>query len=186
MRCRLFFLTIWEHFVKRTKKIVMAVAILCCSGPVLAQQINPSWYIQPSVSAFEPDVDFGVDGRDWGAGLRFGKPVSQHWDVQMGATHARADAGTSEYRQTLLGIDALLMMSRGRFRPFLLFGAGAQRDEVDNPVRRVRKTSPYGTAGLGFQMSLTDRLSLQADLRTVRGRCATRKPSASAAATINT
>lgn len=33
----------------------------------------------------------------------------------------------------------------------------------------MRKTSPYASAGLGFQMSLTDRLSLQADLRTVRG-----------------
>lgn len=34
----------------------------------------------------------------------------------------------------------------------------------------MRKGSPYATADLGFQMSLTDRLSLQADLRTVRGR----------------
>ena len=41
---------------------------------------------------------------------------------------------------------------------------------MENPLRRVRKTSPYGSAGLGFQMSITDRLSLQADLRTVRGR----------------
>ncbi len=156
--------------MKKTKNIVMASAILCCAGPVLAQQINPSWYIQPSVSAFEPDVDFGIDGRDYAGGLRVGKPISQNWDVQMGVVHGRADAGASDYRQTLLGVDALLMISRGRIRPFVLFGAGAQRDDVDNPVRRVRKTSPYGSAGIGFQMSLTDRLSLQTDLRTVRGR----------------
>jgi OOP family OmpA-OmpF porin len=157
-------------FVKKTQKIVMAAAILCCAGPGLAQVVNPSWYLQPGVLAFEPDTDFGVDKRDWGASLKIGKPVAPNWDVQLGLTHARADDGPSEYRQTLLGVDALLMISRSRFRPFVLFGLGAQRDHVDNPLRRVSKTSPFGTAGLGFQMTLTERLSLQADLRTVRGR----------------
>jgi OOP family OmpA-OmpF porin len=156
--------------VNKTKKIVMAAAILCCAGPSLAQVVNPSWYLQPSVSAFDPDVDFGVDERDWGGGFKIGKPLSQNWDVQMGVTHARAENGASKYRQTLVGVDALLMISRGRFRPFVLFGLGAERDDVQNPLRSVRKNSPYGTAGLGLQMSLTDRLSLQADLRTVRGR----------------
>lgn len=156
--------------MKKTKKIVMATAIFCCAGPTLAQEINPSWYLQPHVSAFEPDVDFGIDGRGWGGGLRIGKPLSPNWDIQMGITHARDDAGPAEYRQTLVGADALLMIARGRFRPFLLIGIGAERDRVDNPLRRVSKTSPYGTAGLGFQMTLSERLSLQADLRTVRGR----------------
>ena len=156
--------------MNKTKKIVMAAAILCFTAPTFAQVVNPSWYLQPSVNGFEPDTDFGVDKRDWGGGFKIGKPLSQNWDVQMGATHSRTDDGGNEYRQTLLGVDALLMISRGRFRPFVLFGLGAQRDDVDNPARRVRRTSPYGTAGLGFQMSLTERLSLQADLRTVRGR----------------
>ena len=156
--------------MKKTKKIVMAVAILSCAGPGLAQDSNPSWYVQANASAFRPDADFGVDERDWGGGFRLGKPLSPNWDVQFGASHARSDLGPSEYRQTLLGVDALLMISRGRFRPFILFGLGAERDKVDNPLRRVRKTSPYGTAGLGFQVGLTEQWSLQAELRTVRGR----------------
>ena len=156
--------------MKKIKNIAVAAAIFCCAGPALAQVVNPSWYIQPNVSGFEPDVDFGVDKRDWGAGLRIGKPVSANWDVQIGASHARAGQGPNEYRQSLLGLDALLMISRGRFQPFLLFGIGAERDDVDNALRRVRKTSPYATAGLGFQMALSERLALQAELRTVRGR----------------
>ena len=156
--------------MKKTKNIVMALAIFSCIAPTFAQVVNPSWYLQPSVNGFEPDTDFGVDKRDWGGGFKIGKPLSPNWDVQIGASHSRTDQRGNEYRQTLLGIDALLMISRGTFRPFVLFGLGAQRDDVDNPLRRVRKTSPYGTAGLGFQMSLTERLSLQADLRTVRGR----------------
>lgn len=158
--------------MEKTKKIAMAVAILCCAGPALAQDLNPSWYLQPGVIGFKPDVDFGVDERDYGGGFKIGKPVHPAWDIQLGASHVRAesDNNLNEYRQTLLGIDALLMMSRGRIRPFLLFGVGAQRDKVENALRNVRETSPYATAGIGVQMSLTDRLSLQADLRSVRGR----------------
>lgn len=156
--------------MEKTKKIAMAVAILCCAAPSLAQDINPSWYIQPSVSAFRPDIDFGTDERDWGGGVKFGKPVSPLWDIQVGATHARTEEGAFDYRQTLLGVDALLMLSRGRFRPFILLGLGAQRDKVENPLRQVHETSPYGTAGLGFQVGFTEQLSMQVDLRTVRGR----------------
>ena len=156
--------------MNQSKHLLMAAAIACCAGPALAQTINPAWYLQPGVGAFEPDTDFGIDGRDWAASLKIGRPLSPRWDVQMGATHARADAGLYDYRQSLLGVDALLMMSRGPFRPFVLIGVGVQRDRVDNPLRRVSKTSPYATAGLGFQLGLTQQWSMQADLRTVRGR----------------
>ena len=156
--------------MNNTKKIAFAAAMLCSAGTTLAQEINPSWYIQPSVVGVKPDRDFGVDDRDWGGGLKFGKPVSQMWDIQFGATHVRAEDGANHYHQTLLGADALLMLSRKNFRPFVLVGVGAQRDKVENPLRNVSATSPYVTAGLGFQLGLSDQWAMQADLRTVRGR----------------
>ena len=158
--------------MEKTKTIALAVAVLCRAGPCLAQEvvINPSWYIQPSVNTFRPDADFGTHERDYGGGLKFGKPVSELWDIQLGATHSRAESGSARYRQTLLGVDALLMIARAPVRPFILFGLGAQRDQVNNPLRHVSKTSPYVTAGLGLQLGLTDQLALQAELRTVRGR----------------
>ena len=164
------FINKWEFPVNNTKKIALAIAILSTAGPGLAQDINPSWYIQPSVNVFKPDKGFGVDKRDWGLGLKFGKPIHEMWDIQFGATHSRAEDGAASYHQTLVGVDALLMLSRKNIRPFLLLGAGAERDKVDNPLRHVSKTSPYVSAGLGFQMGLTDQWSMQADLRTVRGR----------------
>jgi OOP family OmpA-OmpF porin len=160
---------LWEFPVNNTKKIALAVAMLCAAGSSLAQEINPSWYIQPSVIGFEPDEDFGVDDKDWGVGLKFGKPVHQYWDIQVGATHARTDSGPASYRQTLVGVDSLLMLSRSRFRPFVLFGIGVERDRVANPVRFVNKNSGYATAGVGFQATLTPQWSLQADIRSVRG-----------------
>lgn len=156
--------------MNNTKKIAFASTILWLSGPALAQTINPSWYVQPSVVYAEPDDQFGLDKRDWGGGIKFGKPIHPSWDVQIGATHMRAEEGPAHYRQTLLGADALLMLSRTNFRPFLLFGVGAQRDKVENPARNVRKSSPYLTAGLGFQLDLTDQWAMQADVRAVRGR----------------
>jgi OOP family OmpA-OmpF porin len=152
------------------KKIALAAAMLCLAGPLLAQDINPSWYIQPSVSAVRADNDFGTDKRDWGGGVKFGKPVAEMWDVQIGMNHARVNDDAYKYRQTLAGADALLIMSRKTFRPFLLFGVGAQRDKVDNPVRHARGTSPYVTAGIGFQVAMGDQWALQADWRSVRGR----------------
>jgi OmpA-OmpF porin, OOP family len=72
--------------VNNTKKIALAVAILCSAGTALAQEINPSWYIQPSVVHAKPDADFGVNDRDTGGGLKFGKAINQYWDVQLAWT----------------------------------------------------------------------------------------------------
>jgi len=159
--------------VNNSKKIALAVALLCAAGTSLAQEaseiINPSWYIQPSVVGMKPDSNFGTDDKDWGGGLKFGKAVHPYWDIQLGATHVRTEDGAARYRQTTLGVDALLMLSRKQFRPFILFGVGAERDKVENQFRRVSKNSPYATAGIGFQASLSPQWSLQADIRSVRG-----------------
>jgi OOP family OmpA-OmpF porin len=152
------------------KKIALAAAILCSAGTTLAQEINPSWYIQPSAIAIKPDADFGTDKTGWGAGLKFGKPVHQYLDLQMGVTHARSKDGSARYDQTTVGIDTLVMLSRKNFRPFGLIGVGVERDKVENSIRRVNKNSPYYTLGVGFQLGLTPQWSMQADLRTVRGK----------------
>ena len=117
----------------------------------------------------KPDSNFGVDDKDWGGGLKFGKAVHPFWDIQVGATQVRTEDGAARYRQTLVGVDALLMLSRKQFRPFILFGVGAERDKVENAQRFVSKNSPYATAGIGFQASLSPQWSLQADIRSVRG-----------------
>jgi OOP family OmpA-OmpF porin len=156
--------------VNNTKKIAVAVAMLCASGATIAQEINPSWYIQPSVVGMKTDSDFGVSGTDVGGGLKFGKPVSELFDIQIGGTFARNKDNGVKYDQALLGIDSLLMFSRSNFRPFLLLGIGAQHDKLSGFGGGKRsQTSPYVTAGLGFQLGLSDRWSMQADYRTVQG-----------------
>jgi OOP family OmpA-OmpF porin len=153
------------------KKIALAAALLCSVGSTLAQEvINPSWYVAPTVVGIKTDHDFGVGEKDWGGGLKFGKPVHPLWDIQIGATEARAENGFTDYRQTLVGADALLMLSRKQIRPFLLVGVGGERDRVAQPGRKAKGWSPYYTAGLGVQASLNDRWSMQLDARAVKSK----------------
>ena len=78
------------------------------------------------------DSDLDADN---GAGgfLAIGKELSQSWDLQGRLGYNRADEDTNlagvggKYKQTTLGLDALYMFSRDKFRPFLLAGIGAAR-----------------------------------------------------------
>ncbi len=158
--------------MNKTKKIAFAVAVLCASFSAMAQDpvINPSWYIQPSVNAMRPDSDFGVDKTGYGAGLKFGKAVNQNWDVQMGTTYGRSRENGERYQQNTLGVDGLYMFSRKSFRPFILVGAGVERDKTNLSLNReFRKNSPYLSAGFGFQADMSERVALQVDLRNVHG-----------------
>lgn len=139
------------------KKIALAAALLCSAASTLAQEvINPSWYVAPTVVRIKPDHDFGVGGSDWGGGLKFGRAVHPLWDIQIGATHSRSDNSLTDYHQTVVGADALLMLSRKQIRPFLLVGLGGERDKISRPGNNTSGWSPYVTAGLGLSVHCAD------------------------------
>jgi OmpA-OmpF porin, OOP family len=160
--------------IKNTLKLT-SIALLGCaiSNAVHAQtqsasystSYNPSWYIAPSVNLINPDNNFSLDNRGEGLGLRLGKPISPSWDIQFGPTYSRAKFGTTKYEQTSLGVDALYMFSRGKFRPFVLAGLGAEYDQVKALGASTSRTSPYINAGLGFQVAFSEQWGMQADLR---------------------
>ena len=160
--------------MKNMNKITLVIGLLCGGAGVSAQAqttlYNPSWYIAPSVNFMDADKRFGVDKNGVGGGLRFGKPISESWDLQMGGTFARTDNDRSRYQQQTLGVDGLYMFSRKSFRPFLLAGIGYERDRATTPMLGTRtRTSPYLNAGAGFQVALGEQWSMQADYRRVFG-----------------
>ncbi|HEU4708337.1 MAG TPA: outer membrane beta-barrel protein [Methylophilaceae bacterium] len=135
-----------------------------------------SWYAVPGVSVMHADSDLDADSTGYGGFLRLGKEISEHWDVQIGASYAKADEDTGlpgaggDYKQTLFGVDALYMFSRDKFRPFLLAGIGAARNKVDYSgigITDERRTSWMANVGVGAQYLFNDRFGLQADLRHV-------------------
>jgi OOP family OmpA-OmpF porin len=133
-----------------------------------------SWYALPGVSYLNTDSELKADN---GAGLSLsaGKAISEHWDVQIGASHARANndiAGHGgNYKQTLLGVDALYMFSREKLRPFLLAGLGIANNDVDYSLNNQAvggdKTSWMGNVGAGMQYLFSERFGVQADVRHV-------------------
>lgn len=162
--------------------ISLAVAGVLGMGMVSAHAgdaYEGSWYVVPGVSYMHTDSDLDANN-DAGVSIRLGKELSEHWDVQIGLSHARANedlsvpGGSGKYRQTLFGVDALYMFSRDRFRPFVLAGLGVARNNLDYKVNGVdigdSRTSLMANVGLGAQFMVTEAFGLQADLRHVWSR----------------
>lgn len=130
-----------------------------------------AWYAVPGVSYMNTDSDLDANNGG-GAFIKLGKELSPSWDIQGGLGYNRASEDTNfpgisgRYKQTTLGVDALYMFSRDKFRPFLLAGLGAARNDVDytNPADG-KKTSWLANVGLGAQYLINDSFGLQADLR---------------------
>ncbi|QDC44048.1 OmpA family protein [Methylophilus medardicus] len=161
------------------KKSFLGLAI--ASAFVFASQVaqaedmyRGAWYVVPGATYMNTDNDLEADnGR--GGFLSIGKELSEHWDIQGRLGYNRADedlgiAGASgKYKQTALGLDALYLFSRDKFRPFLLAGLGAARNNVDYSVPGLdvdgKKTSWMANVGLGAQYLFNDKFGIQADLR---------------------
>lgn len=133
-----------------------------------------AWYVMPGISYMHTDSDLEADnGR--GVFIKLGREIFQNWDIQGGLAYNRADEDTGipavggRYKQLTLGVDALYLFNREKFRPFLLLGVGVTRNDVDyshnNPGADAIKTSLSGSVGLGAQYWVSDRFALQADLR---------------------
>jgi OOP family OmpA-OmpF porin len=164
----------------KTKLIALAIAgaLSSASGMSLADDgYQGQMYAVPFVGYVHTDSDLEADNSA-AYGVRLGKEISQHWDVQVGLSHTKDDEDSNrftggDFKQTLFGVDALYMFSRDKFRPFLLAGLGAAHNRIDyngggNP--RGSDTSWMGNVGAGFQYFFTDIIGLQADVRHVWSR----------------
>lgn len=167
----------------KTKLIALSVAaaINMTANVAVAddEAYQGSWYLMPTLGAMHADSDLETDGTDAAYGVRLGKVLSEHWDVQLGLTRGKADASstivglasTGDYKQTILGLDALYMFSRDKFRPFVLAGLGLAHNDLDYTVGGVAvtgsETSWMANVGAGVQYFVTDNIGLQADLRHV-------------------
>lgn len=167
------------------KKNIISMAVAGVLGALAFNAVaddayQGSWYAVPGVSIVHPDHDLEADKTGGGGFLRGGKELSEHWDVQFGGGYTRTnndlDGVSGKYKQTLLGVDALYMFSRDKFRPFLLAGVGAARNNIDYSADGVdfdgKKTSWMANVGAGFQYLVTDTFGLQADIREVWSRAA--------------
>jgi len=167
------------------KKNILNIAVAATLGfaafsATAEDMYRGAWYAVPGVSSVYADSDLETDNPGYGVFLRLGKELSEHWDIQFGASHSRTSNDLNgvggRYNQTLLGADALYFFSREKFRPFVLAGLGVARNKVDYSNIQLddkSKTSPYGNVGVGFQALVTDRLGFQADIRHIWSKAGT-------------
>jgi len=156
--------------------ICMAVATtlgLAAFNASAEDMYRGAWYALPGIGYNWTDSDVESED-DFTPRLRFGKELSEHWDIQIGGAYTKADEDSKlstggNYKQTLLGVDALYMFSRDKFRPFVLAGLGIARNDIDysNANWGSSKTSPMANVGVGAQYLFSDKWGMQADVREV-------------------
>jgi OOP family OmpA-OmpF porin len=134
-----------------------------------------AWYALPGISYMDTDSDLNAN-EGGGAFMKFGKEISPSWDLQGGVGYNTSNengiAGANgRYKQTTLGLDALYMLSRDKFRPFVLIGAGVARNKLAYSIPAPNndlsdtKTAWMANVGLGAQYLVSDTFGLQADIR---------------------
>ena len=128
-----------------------------------------AWYGGAGINAMDTDNDLN-SGSGVGPYVTIGKELSQSWDVQARFGYTEADESnlgstSGDYKSTAVELDALYMLSRDEFRPFLLAGIGATKNDVDYSPRDEDKTSWLASVGLGAQFLITENFGFQADLR---------------------
>lgn len=151
---------------------MLSVLALLASHASAEEAYSGAWYAVPGVSLMDADKDLAAKNGG-GASIRLGKELSPHWDIQSGLSYARANdelaSGSGRYKQTSLGIDALYMLGRDSFRPFLLTGLGVANNKLDYSttpaVQDKSKTSWLANIGLGAQYLFNDSFGVQADVR---------------------
>lgn len=158
------------------KKSLIGLAVLAAffaKGANAEDMYRGAWYVVPGFDYIHTDNDLKADnGRS--LFLSLGKELSEHWDIQGRLGYNKVDENTSlptaggQYKNTTLGLDALYMFSREKFRPFLLAGLGAARNNVDYRdagVSDKSNTSWLASVGLGAQYLFSDTFGIQADVR---------------------
>lgn len=161
-----------SFLVNKIKNIAIAAALMSASFAASAQDLlNQNWYVGAQAGVLRPDSDWAADKDRAAYGLKLGKALNEQWDLQLNGTYGSSKENMNRYTQKLLGADGLYMFSRKTVRPFLLVGAGMEKDKNNYSccLAEPSRWSPFIAAGLGVQASITPRLFFQADLRNVHG-----------------
>lgn len=108
------------------------------------------------------DADYGVGGTV----IFFGKPLSDHLNIEFSGfgNTLRRGSDNGDDTQFGLGLDFVFPLVKGAVRPFLLVGAGGVRDQLDT-TNDTDSINPYLNAGGGLLIALSERFALRAEAR---------------------
>lgn len=149
------------------RKIALALALgIAGTGAAAAADYSKTTYgaVMGSytIPASERDAEFGIGGQVVFLGL----PLSDHLNLEVSGfgTSLDRDSDGKEDAQLGLGLDFLVPLAKGPFRPFLLAGFGGVYEELGTALD-TKTIAPYLNFGAGALVALTDRLSARAEAR---------------------
>ena len=111
--------------------LVTCLALLAASS-ARAGQPEDSWYVAPGAHAMWMDDERQVDD-GWSANLAFGKAIGKYWNLELDSSYGKFHgAANNDLEITSLGLNALAVFYReSRISPFILLGAGGQKDKLE-------------------------------------------------------
>lgn len=171
---------------KSSLKTILVAVALASFGSAHANESQPSfstdsWYAIGGSGLFYPDADLDAKDDTPGVHFRLGREATENIDIQVGISYFRAEEDSpafdgGHYKQLNFSVDALYLLNRSQFRPFVLAGIGASNNKINytispgfSPTGKVTgsNTSFSGNVGLGFQYLFNDNFGIQTDIRRV-------------------
>jgi OOP family OmpA-OmpF porin len=151
------------------RKLALVALMTLGAGSALADNQAGMTYIAPMFQGVWVDDLRGVDD-DHGAQLSFGRVLTPRWNLELGLSQSDhgGPAGNDLTLQTA-NLSLLRVSSpESRATPYLIFGAGWQRQDPDSGQRDTSLAVDYG---LGFLADLTSGTARKLQLRgEIKGR----------------
>jgi OOP family OmpA-OmpF porin len=146
---------------------VVFLLLLCASLPAFAEIRPGDFSVSPFIGGFLFEGNQDLEHRPV-YGLRVGYDFTRNWGVEAVFDYVRTnykatDSTTDVFNYRLEGLYHILPGSR--LVPFLAVGIGGMSIDSRNDV--IDKNRPAFDYGAGLKYSLTERLSLRADVRHV-------------------
>jgi OOP family OmpA-OmpF porin len=150
------------------KKIMMALTAATLAPAVMAMPFTfdiSKTYFTTMGSYQVMDKARPGDSSGYGAHFAVGLPIAEYLNLEAGAnvTYIPRSVDDKADLSHTLGLDLLVTQRNDKFASFLLFGAGAIREDHS----RVESVAPYVNLGVGFvgKINPVPALSYRAELR---------------------
>jgi OmpA-OmpF porin, OOP family len=136
----------------KAKKHSIRIGVCLALGMTVVSSVPAEeagrWYVTPQVGGLITDDDRHVEDGDALFGLSVGKHLNEHWSTELNVNGAKLDA----FDPYAASLDVLRVFRRdAALAPYLTFGAGAIRNEID----RARDSTDFmAQAGAGLLWQL--------------------------------
>lgn len=149
------------------QKILLITAIGLTSNLSFSFEHTPGFSLSLMGGEYYPAKNRLIEDSSTSS-LGLGYDFSNGWGIELNGTLAEPEFTntTTEFDAQIIGLDALYHFNRGRFQPYISFGAGQLEYTYQDDTTFDDATGQFG---LGAKFFLTSWLAIRAEGKAVRG-----------------